>query len=309
MSKPTLVVMAAGIGSRYGGIKQIDPVGPSGEILLDYSVFDALHSGFEKVVFVIRKEIEEVFRERVDLTIRARCEIEYVIQSLEAVPEGFDVPPTRKKPWGTAQAVLLCKNVVHDPFGVINADDFYGQASFLTLKRHLSNAQDRDEIYDIGLVGYRLDHTLTEHGHVSRGVCAVSPEGYLMTIDERKRIKRFGNIVKYAKDDGTWIEIPADSTVSMNMWGFTLGIFTELRGRFPHFLQERADDIESAEYLLPDVVGELVRKNRARVRVLPTSARWLGVTYPEDKTAVRKGIQDLISRGVYPKDLWKATAG
>ncbi len=304
MSKSTLVVMAAGVGSRYGGIKQIDPVGPSGEILLDYSVYDALRCGFGKVVFIIRREIEEVFRERVDPTIGTRCEIEYVIQSLEAVPEGFDVPPTRKKPWGTAQAVFLCKDVVHEPFGVINADDFYGRASFPTLKRHLNNAQDRAGTYDIGLIGYRLDHTLSEHGHVSRGVCAVSPEGYLMNIHERKHIKRFGNIVKYAKDDGTWIEIPADSTVSMNMWGFTPGIFTELRGRFPHFFQERADDIDSAEYLLPDVVGELVRENRATVRVLPTSARWFGVTYPEDKTAVRKGIQDLISRGVYPKDLW-----
>ncbi len=309
MQKPTLVVMAAGIGSRYGGIKQIDPVGPSGEILLDYSVFDALHSGFEKVVFVIRKEIEEVFQERVDSTIRARCEIEYVIQSLEVVPEGFDVPPTRKKPWGTAHAVFLCKDVVHEPFGVINSDDFYGRASFVALAHWLSEVDDRAGVYEICLVGYPLSNTLTEHGHVSRGVCAVSPEGYLLNIHERKRIKRFGNIVKYAKDDGTWIEIPADSTVSMNMWGFTPGIFTELRGRFPPFLQEHADNIESAEYLLPDVVGELVREKRAMVRVLPTSARWFGVTYPEDKTAVRKGIQDLISRGVYPKDLWKATAG
>ena len=307
MSRPTLVVMAAGIGSRYGGIKQIDPVGPSGEILLDYSVFDALNSGFGKVVFIIRSEIEEVFRERVDPTIGTRCEIDYVIQSLEAVPEGCDVPPTRTKPWGTAQAVFLCKDVVDEPFGVINADDLYERASFAILHRYLNNAQDRTGIYDICIIGYRLDHTLTEHGHVSRGVCAVSQEGYLMNIHERKRIQRFGNIVKYAKDDETWIEISADSTVSMNMWGFTPGILTELRGRFPHFLQEHADDIESAEYLLPDVVGELVRENRAAVRVLPTRARWFGVTYPEDKTAVREGIQDLISRGVYPKDLWTAS--
>jgi len=304
MSKLTLVVMAAGIGSRYGGIKQIDPVGPGGEILLDYSVYDALHCGFGKVIFVIRKNIEDAFRAKVEPTIGARCETRYVFQSLKEVPKGVKVPPARKKPWGTAHAVFLCKDVIHESFGVINADDFYGRASFATLKRHLSNAKDQDGIYDIGLIGYRLDHTLSEHGHVSRGICAVSPEGYLMEIHERKRIQRFGNIVKYAKDDETWIEIPADSTVSMNMWGFTPGILTELRERFPHCLQESGDDIESAEYLLPDVVGEPIRENRAAVRVLPTSARWFGVTYPEDKAVVREGIKDLIRRGAYPKDLW-----
>ncbi|HCP32058.1 TPA: nucleotidyltransferase [Candidatus Acetothermia bacterium] len=304
MSKPTLVVMAAGIGSRYGGIKQIDPVGPSGEILLDYSVYDALRSGFGKIVFIIRREIEEAFRCRVEPTIGRRCEIQYVQQSLDAVPKGFGVPPAREKPWGTAHAVFLCKEVIDGPFAVINADDFYGRTSFRSLRGYLDGAQDRDGAFSISIIGYRLKNTLTEYGHVSRGVCTVTSDGHLLNIKEQKRVKLFGSAIKYAEDDGSWTKIPGETIVSMNMWGFTPSILGELEARFARFLRAHAGDIETAEYLLPDVVGELVREKKAFVRVLPTHERWFGVTYPKDKATAQQAIGELTRRGVYPEDLW-----
>jgi len=304
MSKPTLVVMAAGIGSRYGGIKQIDPVGPSGEILLDYSVYDALRSGFGKIVFIIRREIEEAFRGRVEPTIGRRCEIRYVQQSLDALPEGFGVPPARKKPWGTAHAVFLCKEVIDGPFAVINADDFYGRTSFKSLRGCLDGAQDRDGAFSISIIGYRLKNTLTEHGHVSRGVCTVTSDGHLLSIKEQKRVKLFGSAIKYAEDNGSWTKIPGETIVSMNMWGFTPSILGELEARFARFLRAHTGDIETAEYLLPDVVGELVREKKAFVHVFPTHERWFGVTYPKDKATAQQAIGELTRRGVYPEDLW-----
>jgi hypothetical protein len=304
MSKPSLVVMAAGIGRRYGGLKQIDPVGPNGEIIIDYSIYDALNAGFGKVVFVIKKDIEEAFRERVGRTIEKQCETTYVFQKLEDVPEGFEVPPGRQKPWGTGHATLSCRNVVHSPFAVINADDFYGRSSYQTLCDYLRSAQDRDGVYNYCMVGYVLESTLTEHGHVARGVCTVDEDGFLVKIRERTRIEKFGEIVKYTEDGETWIEIPGESVVSTNMWGFTLSLFSELEARFPQFLQENSDNIQKAEYFLPDVVGDLLKQKKATVKVLATNERWLGITYQQDKPGVKQAIRDLIRRGVYPENLW-----
>jgi len=304
MANPTLVVMAAGIGNRYGGLKQIDPVGPNGEIIIDYSIYDALNAGFGRVVFVITEDIEEAFREKVGRTIEKRCETTYVFQKIEDVPGGFEVPPGRQKPWGTGHATLSCRNVVHSPFAVINADDFYGRSSYQTLGDYLRSAQDRDGMYDYCMVGYVLKNTLTEHGHVARGVCTVSQDGYLAEIHERRRIERFGEIAKYTEDGENWIEIPKGSVVSMNMWGFTPSLFSELEARFPQFLQKNSDSIQKAEYFLPDVVGDLLKEKRATVKVLATNERWFGVTYQQDKPRVKRAIRDLIRRGVYPEKLW-----
>jgi hypothetical protein len=304
MSNPTLVVMAAGIGSRYGGLKQTDSVGPNGEIIIDYSIYDALNAGFGRVVFVIQKDIEEAFRQRVGRTIEKRCETTYVFQKMEDVPEGFEVPPGRQKPWGTGHATLSCRNVVHSPFAVINADDFYGRSSYQTLCDYLRSAQDYDGVGNYCMVGYMLKNTLTEHGHVARGVCMVNQDGFLVEIRERTRIEQFGQIVKYTEDGETWVEIPGESVVSMNMWGFTPSLFPELEARFRHFLQENRDNIQRAEYFLPDVVGDLIRENKARVRVLSTNERWFGVTYKQDKPRVKQAIRDLIRQGVYPENLW-----
>jgi hypothetical protein len=304
MSKPTLVVMAAGIGSRYGGLKQIDPVGPHGEIIVDYSIYDALNAGFGKVVFVIKEDIEEAFREKVGRAIEKRCETTYVFQKIEDVPSGFEVPPDRQKPWGTGHATLSCRNVVHSPFAVINADDFYGRSSYQTLCDYLKNTRDRDDVYDYCMIGYELESTLTEHGHVARGVCMVSQDGYLAEIHERRRIEKFGELANYTEDGENWIEIPKGSVASMNMWGFTPSLFSELEARFPQFLQKNSDSIQKAEYFLPDVVGDLLKEKRATVKVLATNERWFGVTHQQDKPRVEQAIRDLIRLGVYPENLW-----
>lgn len=304
MPKPTLVVLAAGIGSRYGGLKQIEPLGPNGEIIIDYSIYDALNAGFGKVVFVIKQDIEEALRERVGKTIEKRCETAYVFQRIGDVPEGFEAPPDRQKPWGTAHATLSSKNVVHSPFAVINADDFYGRSSYKTLCDYLKNAQDRGGVYDYSMVGYVLENTLTEHGHVARGVCTVDQDGFLVEIHERTRIEKFGEISKYTEGGEHWVEIPKESIVSMNMWGFTPSLFSELEARFPRFLQKNSDSIQKAEYFLPDVVDDLLKETRATVKVLSTNERWYGVTYQQDKPRVKQAIRDLIRRGVYPENLW-----
>jgi len=304
MPKPTLVVMAAGIGSRYGGLKQIDPVGPRGEIIIDYSLYDALLAGFGKVVFILRREIEAAFREGVGRRIESRCKTEYVIQGLDDLPAGFSVPAGREKPWGTAHAVLCCRNAVDGSFAVINADDFYGRSSFSTLADHLRVARDTAVAYDYSMVGYVLENTLTQHGHVTRGVCSVDDDGYLEEIHERHKVKRLSDRVCYSEDDRTWIEIPEGKPVSMNMWGFTPSLFAELEARFPVFLREAGDD-PKAEFLLPEVVSDLLAEGRARVRVLPTRERWFGVTYPQDKAWVKAGIRELVDRGVYPNPLWE----
>jgi dTDP-glucose pyrophosphorylase len=303
MKEPTLIVMAAGIGSRYGGLKQIDPIGPNGEIVIDYSIYDALKAGFKKVVFVIRKDIEETFRRKIGKNIERRVETAYVFQELSALPEGFSVPVERKKPWGTSHAVLSCKDAVATPFAVVNADDFYGAAAFKKIYNYLKNVQDEDNVYNYCLIGYVLKNTLSEHGHVARGICSVSADGYLLDIHERIKIRRFGDIVKYTEDDKNWTQISEDSVVSMNIWGFTTSLFAELKTRFEPFLKENMNNIK-AEYLLPVTVGRLIKEGKAKVKVIPTAERWFGVTYREDMPEVRKAIRELIAKGVYPAKLW-----
>jgi UTP-glucose-1-phosphate uridylyltransferase len=300
----TLLVMAAGIGSRYGGLKQIDPVGPSGEIILDYSVYDALQAGFTKVVFIISKTIEVPFRERIDRTIARHCQAVNVFQRLEDVPQGFTVPVGRLKPWGTGQAVLSSRSEVASPFAVINADDFYGRSSYHSIANYLRKAQDRDGKYDGCMIGFRLDKTLTEHGYVARGVCTLGESGELLNVIERTRIERDGLSARFTVDGQHWVPLALDSLVSMNIWGFTPAIFTALEERFPRFLVNSQANIEKAEYYLPNVVGDLVREKLAHVAVLPTQEKWHGVTYPQDKADVKAAILGMVQQGIYPQNLW-----
>jgi len=304
MSNPVLVVMSAGIGSRYGGIKQIDPVGPNGEIIIDYSLYDALQAGFRKVVFIIRSEIEKSFREKIGKEIEKRAETIYVFQELGTIPEGFVVPKNRTKPWGTGHAVLMCKNQVREPFAVINADDCYGARSFQILFDFLKKGGEKEKKETYLLVGYLLKNTLSDHGHVSRGVCTPSPDGYLLELNERLTIQKFGNLIKYALPEDTWVEISPESPVSMNMWGFMPSFFNELEIQFPQFLKKNIRNPKS-EFIIPDVVSLLLKEKKVRVKILHTPEKWFGISYKEDKLLVQKTIQDLIARGIYPEKLWK----
>jgi hypothetical protein len=304
MSSLALVVMAAGIGSRYGGLKQIDPVGPSGEVVLDYSVYDALRSGFDRVVFIIREDIEAAFREKIGRRIERAADTAYVFQSPGRVPPGFRVPEGRKKPWGTAHAILCAKDAVTTPFLAINADDYYGRTAFKAMADHLSRAGAAAGTAEFAMVGYRLENTLSEHGTVARGVCTATADGYLVGIRELLKIQRFPDGIKHTENDAEWIPLDPASWTSMNCWGFTPDLFGELERRFPEFLRRNAGTILKAEFLIPEVVGELLGEGRARVRILPTRERWFGVTYPEDRPLFRTAILDLINTGVYPRDLW-----
>jgi NDP-sugar pyrophosphorylase family protein len=304
MSKPDLIVMAAGIGSRYGGLKQIEPIGPGGEIILDYSVFDARKAGFGKIIFVINKHIEQAFRKRIDRSIGQYCETAYAYQELANVPEDFEYPAERSKPWGTAHAVLSCKDLVGSSFAVINADDFYGQTAFQALSDYLNNARDQNGIYDFCLVAYQLKNTLTEYGHVARGVCQVDREDRLIEVRERTHIEKVEGAIKFTEDGTTWSELPEDSLVSLNLWGFTRGILAELEARFARFLVENRGNLLTAEYFLPEVVNQLLQEKTATVKVLRTKERWFGVTYQEDKIRVKDAVGELIERGVYPGTLW-----
>ena len=304
MTKPTLVIMAAGIGSRYGGLKQIDPVGPNGEIIMDYSIYDAVKAGFDKVVFIIKKEMEDIFREKVGSRIDAVVKTSYVFQSVDDVPAGFEVPEGRVKPWGTGHAVLSCRNAVDSPFAVINADDFYGQTSFQMMNDYLVGMKDSSGMYQYCMVGFKLENTLTEHGHVARGVCTLDSSGNLKEIHERTKIQKFGNATKYTEDDKEWILIPQGSIVSMNIWGFTPSVFSELEAGFPSFLRDRTGNILKAEYFLPSVIDGLISGNKAQVKVLPSKERWYGVTYQEDKPQVKEAIFKMTKEGIYPENLW-----
>jgi len=300
--QPTLIVLAAGIGRRYGGLKQIEPIGPNGEILLDYSVYDALDAGFETLVFVIRRDIEAAFRQKVGRTIERHCNTRYAYQEVESIPEGFGVPRNRQKPWGTAHAVLICRDMIDAPFGVINADDFYGRSSFRQLAEFLEDLEE-EEIRGC-IIGYPVENTLTDHGSVARGVCEVNSDGSLVRMDERTNVQRFEKTVKASDDGEHWLDIPLGTLVSMNMWGFSPTLFAELEERFRQFLGGDNQTLETAEYLLPEVVGDLVQEGRAHITVIPTSERWVGVTHPEDRASVQQEIRDLIARGIYPENLW-----
>ena len=304
--KPVLVILAAGMGSRYGGLKQIDSIDAYGNKIIDYSIFDAVQAGFEKVVFIIKKAIEKEFRENIGDRIASHVKVEYVYQELDRLPAGYQVPEGRVKPWGTGHAILCCQDAIDGPFAVINADDYYGKSAFASIYNQLSEISDGEK-YQYTMAGYRLYNTLTENGHVARGVCTISEDGKLVDIHERTRIEKQGDKAKFTEDDGkTWTELGEDTVVSMNMWGFTKSIIKELDERFAVFLdKELPGNPLKCEYFLPFVVDELLKEYKAEVTVLKSVDRWYGVTYKEDKETVVNAIKELKKTGIYPERLWE----
>ena len=302
MTDTTLVIMAAGMGSRYGGIKQLEPVGPSGEIIMDYSIYDAIKAGFNKVVFIIRKDLEKDFREVIGNRFEKLIKVEYVFQELDALPKGFHMPADRTKPWGTGQAVLCCKDIVQEPFAVINADDYYGKEAFKLVYQFLNDKSYEDNQYC--MAGFILGNTLSENGAVTRGVCKANEQNKLVDIVETSGIVPDGDFARAKNADGEDVTIALSSIVSMNMWGFKPNLFKVLEAGFTDFLSGLGDNELKKEYLLPTKVGELVMENTAEVIVLRTSDRWFGVTYKEDKEVVVKSILGLIDKGEYPVKLF-----
>ena len=306
MNKPTLVIMAAGMGSRYGGLTQIDAVSDQGEIILDFSLYDAMMAGFEDVVFVIKKENEEDFRALIDERAGKHLNVRYAYQQLDDIPDGYTIPEERVKPWGTGHAVMSVRNIVEGPFVVINADDYYGASAFQSIFDYLSGAEDGEK-YSYCMVGYNLENTLTENGHVARGVCTVDENGMLVDIVERTRIMRREGKIMFTEDEGeTWNELPEGTTVSMNFWGFTNSFLKELEGGFPAFLDKALDqNLLKGEYFLPAVVDRLIKEGKAEAKVLKSGDRWYGVTYKEDKPSVVAALQSMKDKGLYPEKLWK----
>lgn len=296
----TLVVLAAGRGSRYRGLKQVDSVGPAGEALMDYSLYDAVQAGFGKVVFVIRREIESQFKEHTGHGLGREIPTEYAFQELSSVPAGVSVPASRVKPWGTAHAILACRDIVREPFAVVNADDFYGREAYLAMSRFLAQVDPGSGNYC--MVGFTLGNTLSDHGPVSRAVCAVDQNGFLKSITERTRIAREQGIVSVAMEDGTRGTLTGKEKVSMNMWGFTPRVFGQLEEEFAAFLRESGHN-PGAEFYIPTAVGNLMQAGKATVRVLETGTRLFGITYPEDKADVVKNLGQLVSDGVYPRNV------
>ena len=299
--KPTLFVLAAGMGSRYGGLKQLDGVGPSGETIMDYSIYDAVHAGFGKLVFVIRKSFEKDFREKIVKKYEHRIPVELVFQDLDNLPEGFSVPEGREKPWGTNHAVMMGKDVIHEPFAVINADDFYGRESYKILADYLSALNETRNQYC--MVGYRVGNTLSESGTVARGICETDAEGNLTGVVERTQVMRIDGEVKYKDENDQWISIPDNTPVSMNMWGFTPDYFEHSEKYFVEFLKKNIQN-PKAEFFIPLVVNDLIVNKTAKVKVLDTPSKWFGVTYAEDRPGVVAKLQQLVDDGVYPSPLW-----
>ncbi len=305
MKKPVLVIMAAGMGSRYGGLKQIDPVDKEGHIIMDFSIYDAKKAGFEKVVFIIKKENEKDFKEAVGCRIGKVMETAYVYQELNNIPEGFVIPEGRVKPWGTAHAILCAADEIDSPFAVINADDYYGRSAFEKIYQYLTTHED-DEKYRYTMVGYRLKNTVTDNGYVSRGVCALNEKNELISVTERTRIEKRDGGVAYSEDGGSsWTKIDGNTLVSMNMWGFTESILKEIRSGFPAFLEKGlAENPLKCEYFLPSVVSGLLSSGKASVEVLESEDKWYGITYKEDKPAVTAAVQNMKDAGLYPEQLW-----
>lgn len=297
----TLVVLAAGMGSRYGGLKQMDPMGPNGEVILEYSVYDALQAGFDHIVFIIKKAIEQDFKEMIGHKIEKHVKVDYVFQELDVLPEGYSIPEGRVKPFGTAHALWCCKDVLDGPFAVINADDYYGQACYRELYEFLNN-QASDDHY--AMVGYVLDNTLPEQGSVARGQCIVE-DGQLINVIERVKIERHGDKVEYFEND-VWNEIHPETLVSMNMWAFTPKIIQEINNKFPYFMEVTCKENPlKGEMYIPSIVGDLLVDKKCEVKMLESKDRWYGVTNPEDKEKVKAGIQSLYDKGCYPDALWK----
>lgn len=301
-SNLSLLVMAAGMGSRYGGLKQLDPVGPGGEVLLDYAVYDAKHAGFERVVFLIRRDLEADFRKAIGKRYEGKIEVDYAFQELHDLPKGFVVPEGRKKPWGTGQAILAAGSVIRGGFVAINADDFYGRESYRLLHAHLTSPTGKGK-GEFSMAGFRLDQTLSDHGTVTRGVCQRDPKGFLVGVEEYFDLHQEGGKVKGKNHSGREGVFPGEDPVSMNCWGFNASIFPMLQEGFEAFLKE-AGSSEKSEYLIPNAVGGWIREGKARVQVLPTSEKWAGMTYPEDKQLVADYLKGLVAKGVYPHPLF-----
>ena len=305
MNKPVLVIMAAGMGSRYGGMKQLDPVGGHGQLIIDYSIYDAHRAGFDTVIFVIKEENEADFRSRIGDRVSRVMDVKYAFQRMDDLPEGYSVPSGRVKPWGTAQAALAARHLIDGSFAVINADDYYGPKAFRLIYDSLCTHPD-GALYEYAMGGYLLKNTVTENGSVARGVCAVDGEGILREIIERTSIEKDGCDARFTEDGGeTWTPLSGGTTVSMNLWGFTRGFLDEALARFPAFLDKTlAADPIKAEYYLPGVVEQLIREGKARVRVLLTGDKWYGVTYREDKPTVVAALAEKTRAGLYPDELW-----
>ena len=305
--KPILVVMAAGMGSRYGGLKQIDPVGSQGEAILDFSLFDAYAAGFETAVIIIKEAIRKDFMDTVGKRLeKCPMEIRYAYQELDKIPAGFTVPAERTKPWGTCHAIMCAKEAIDGaPFAVINADDYYGKSAFRTIYNALEKANDGDK-YDFCMVGYLLGNTVTENGSVARGICETDGNGLLTTIAEQTRIETYEGGIHYTEDGGeTWVDVSADTVVSMNMWGYTPGMLNELEARFPAFLEKAlVENPAKAEFFLPLAVEQLLREEKATVKVLESPDKWYGVTYAADKPQIVAALKGMTEQGLYPDGLW-----
>lgn len=297
--KPTLLVLAAGMGSRYGGLKQIDPIGPTNETIIDYSIHDAIEAGFGKIVFVIRESFEEEFKELFDAKLAGKIEVDYVNQEIGKVPEGSVYNLEREKPWGTGHAILMAKDCINKPFAVINADDYYGVEAFTTIADYLSCGITEQENC---MVGYQLGNTISENGFVSRGVCETNSNDHLTTVVERVHIEKLENGIAYKEDD-KWIPLSDNTTVSMNFWGFTPSLFDHLESQFISFLTNEGDKLKS-EFFIPSVVAKIIDEENTQVKVLKSDAQWFGVTYREDKEKAIKAIGELIEKGTYPSKLW-----
>lgn len=303
MKEPVLVIMAAGMGSRYGGLKQIDPVTDKGEIILDFSLYDAVMAGFKKAVFVIKEENLEAFKELIDNRAGKYIKTEYAFQKLEDMPKGYEIPEGRVKPWGTGHAIMSARKFVDGPFAVINADDYYGPGAFQSIYDFLSKVDEKGKFT---MVSYMLKNTVTENGHVARGICGVDENGFLSDIVERTKIMRVDGQISYTEDEKTWEPLDEETLVSMNFWGYTGEMMDELVSRFPKFLDEAlSSNPQKAEYLIPKVTDELIKEGKATCKVLTSKDRWYGVTYKEDKESVMNALQSMKDKGLYPEVLWK----
>ncbi|WP_423148850.1 nucleotidyltransferase family protein [Rubrolithibacter danxiaensis] len=298
--KPTLLILAAGMASRYGSMKQVDGFGPNNETIIDYSIYDAIRAGFGKITFIIREEFLDSFKSIFEPKLKGRVEIDYVFQSYDLTPFGINKTIERQKPWGTGHAVLSARNQINEPFCVINADDFYGYDAFEKMAAFLNN-EVRDDLYS--LMGYEVDKTLSEHGSVSRGICKVSPEGNLQQINERTKVYMKDGQIVYEDEDGTVTPLDEDARASMNFWGFTPAIFGQTEAIFKRFVEANENN-PKAEFFIPLMAEELVKTGVANFKVIPTSSKWFGVTYKEDKPIVQKSLADLVANGTYPEKLW-----
>ena len=304
MKEPVLIVMAAGMGSRYGGLKQMDPVGSGGELIIDFSLYDAVMAGFKKVIFIIKKEMEKDFKPLIEGRSGRFIEVDYAFQELSDLPAGYSVPEGRVKPWGTCHAVLSCKDKIDGQFAVINADDFYGAGAFQSMYDFLLKAEDK-ESYCYSMIGYQLENTLTENGHVARGVCNTSKDGYLTSITERTKIMWRDGLIQFTENDKDWEVVPKGTTVSMNFWGFSPSMMKEMEERFPAFLDKTLlENPLKAEFFLPLAVDQLLKEKKATIKILKSSDRWYGVTYKEDKESVIAALQSMKDKGLYPEKIW-----